>query len=99
MYMSALQTLQFKIEDQYFVNVGARYNFMNDKASVSLNFNDIFDTRIMELSTENPVPQVGKIKPESRNVQVGFTYRFGSGKDKARDRKEYDHPTGGGGMF
>lgn len=98
MYMSSVQTLQFEIGDRYFVNIGARYN-ITDKASVSLNFNDVFNSRVQDLATERPVKQVGRLKPESREVQLGFTYRFGSGEAKTRDRKEYDRESGGGGMF
>ncbi|HET7361478.1 MAG TPA: outer membrane beta-barrel family protein, partial [Salinimicrobium sp.] len=99
MYMSPIQTLQFRIEDRYFVNLGARYSFWEDKASLSVNFNDIFNTRIQKLSTTRPVPQVGQFKAESQNIQIGFSYRFGSGKTRKRQREEIEHSTGGGGMF
>lgn len=99
MYMSSVQTLQFRIEERYFVNLGARYSFWDNKASVSLNFNDVFNTRIQKLSTTRPVPQVGQFKGESQNVKIGFSYRFGNGKNRNRNRKEIDHDTGSGGMF
>lgn len=99
MYMSPIQTLQFRIEEKYFINLGARYSFLEDRASVSLHFNDIFNTRIQKLSTTQPVPQVGQFKSESRNVQLGFSYRFGKGKNKGRHRETIDHNTEGGGMF
>ncbi|WP_170249901.1 outer membrane beta-barrel family protein [Gillisia hiemivivida] len=44
MYRSRAQHLQIEAQEMYFINAGARYNFLNDKATISLNFNDIFDT-------------------------------------------------------
>ena len=100
MYQSEISELQFDIEDRYFVNIGARYSFWNDKASLSLNLNDAFDTQVQKFSTNLPSPQEGELKNESRNLYLGFTYRFGGGKNKALERKQRDDNTAnGGGMF
>ena len=100
MYQSEISELQFDIEDRYFVNIGARYSFWNDKASLSLNLNDAFDTQVQKFSTNLPSPQEGELKNESRNLYLGFTYRFGGGKNKALQRKQRDDNTAnGGGMF
>lgn len=99
MYQGPVETLQFKIEDMYFMNIGGRYSFLDDKASLSINFNDVFNTRGQEFSTTLPTPQEGNLKIDSRNVHVGFTYRFGGGKNKALQRKQRDDNTARGGMF
>ena len=99
MYRSPVKTLQFQIEEHYFVNLGARYSFWDDRASVSVNLNDIFDTRIQQFSTTRPTPQVGRLKNDSRSVYIGLSYRFGGGQNKALQRKQREDNTAEGGVF
>lgn len=100
MYMSRMKTLQFQIEDMYFVNLGARYNFWNDQASLSLNLNDIFNSRIQRLRAEVPQVQEGTFYWDSRTVYLGFSYRFGNNKARALERKQRDEgDSTGGGVF
>lgn len=98
-YQGPAETLQFEIDDMYFVNMGARYSFWDDKASLSLNVNDIFKTQYQEFTTSLPTPQTGKLTNDSRNVYLGFSYRFGGGKNRALQRKQRDDNTASGGMF
>jgi hypothetical protein len=99
MYNSPNSTLQFDMEESYFFNAGARYSFWNDKASLSVNVNDIFDTMSQKISTTRPIPQKGSFMPDTQTVYAGFSYRFGGGKNKALQRKQRDDNTAGGGMF
>ena len=62
MYQSEITDLQFEIEDRYFMNIGARYSFWNDKASISLNLNDVFDTQVQKFATTRANPQTGELK-------------------------------------
>lgn len=99
-YMSSAKSLQFEIEEMYFVNLGARYNFWNDKASLSMNLNDIFNSRIQRLHAEVPQVQEGTFYWDNRTLYVGFSYRFGNNKTKALQRKNRDTgDSSGGGMF
>lgn len=100
MYMSSAKTLQFEMEEMYFVNLGARYNFWEDKASFSLNLNDIFNSRIQRLHAKVPQVQEGTFYWDSRTVYLGFSYRFGNNKARALERKQRDDADStGGGMF
>lgn len=100
MYMSRAKSLQFEVEEMYFVNLGARYNFWEDKASLSLNLNDIFNTRIQRLHAEVPQVQEGTFYWDSRTAYLGFSYRFGNNKTKALERKQRDAgDSSGEGMF
>ena len=99
MYNSPEETIQFDIEEMYFLNAGARYSFWKDKASVSLNFNDVLNTMGQVISTERPIPQRGSFMPDTQTVFVGFSYQFGGGKGKALQRKQRDDNTAEGGMF
>jgi len=99
-YSAPGQDLQFESEAFYFVNTGARYNFLKDKATLSLNFTDIFNTQKFTFSAEQPFKQKGKFNPESQTVFVGLSYRFGGGKNKALRRKNRDdNEKDGGGLF
>ncbi len=100
MYRSPTEMLQIKPEEFYFINAGARYSFLNDKATLSLNFNDIFDTQEFRFTSEVPYEQRGKFQGDSQNVYLGLSYRFGGGKNRALDRKQRDDNTSSdGGLF
>ncbi len=100
-YRSETQSLQLDIDDFYFLNVGARYSFLEDnKATLSLNFNDVFDTQEFNVVGGRPFEQIGRFKGETQTVYLGFSYRFGGGKNRALKRKNRDDDdAGGGGIF
>lgn len=98
-YQGPTETIQFELKDMYFVNAGARYSFWDDKASLSVNVNDIFKTQYQEFTTSLPSAQTGKLANDSRTVYLGFSYRFGGGKNRALQRKQRDDNTASGGMF
>ena len=99
-YRAPQKDLQFRSDAFYFVNTGARYNFLKDKATLSLNFTDILDTQKFSFSADRPARQEGKFNPDSQTVFVGFSYRFGGGKNKALRRKNRDdNEKDGGGLF
>lgn len=100
MYRSSTDMLQISPEEFYFVNAGARYTFLKDKATLSLNFNDIFNTQKFTFTSEVPYSQRGTFQGDSQNVYLGFSYRFGGGKNGALKRKDRDdNEKDGGGMF
>ncbi len=99
-YRSPAKMLQFKAEEMYFINAGARYNLLDDKATISLNFNDIFNTQRFTFDSDLPYRQRGSFKPESQTVFLGFSYKFGGGKNGALKRKNRDdNEKEGGGLF
>lgn len=100
LYRSPQQLLQIRTEEFYFVNSGVRYTFLNDKATLSVNVNDIFNTQEFSFIADLPYRQRGTFKPESQTVYVGFSYRFGGGKESALKRKNRDdNEAEGGGIF
>ena len=100
MYRSKAQMLQIEAQEMYFINAGARYNFLKDKATLSLNFNDIFDTQQFQFKADLPYSQKGTFKPDSQTVYLGFSYNFGGGKNSALKRKSRDdNEAQGGGLF
>lgn len=101
MYRRKQKDLQLNIDDFYFVNLGARYSFLEDnKATLSLNFNDVFNTQKFKVNGGRPFNQSGIFNNETQTVYLGFSYRFGGGKNRALKRKNRDKDnSGNGGIF
>lgn len=100
-YRGQNRTIQFNVEPMYFVNLGARYSFAKGKGTFSVNVNDIFNTMQFAFEADQPFAQKGHFNPESPTVFTGISYRFGSGKNRAAQRKRRDSNTkqGGGGIL
>lgn len=100
LYRSPSQMLQINAREMYFINTGARYTFLKEKATLSVNFNDVFNTQEFSFIADLPYRQRGTFKPESQTVYFGFSYRFGGGKNSALKRKNRDdNEAQGGGIF
>ena len=100
-YRGKNQGIQILAKPMYFVNAGARYSFADGNGTLSLNFNDIFNTMRFAFDGERPFVQNGQFNWESQNVYLGMSYRFGSGKNKQVQRKRRDDNTkeAGGGLL
>ncbi|MCL6275645.1 TonB-dependent receptor [Muricauda sp. 2012CJ35-5] len=92
-YRGQNRNLQFEVDPMYFVNLGARYTFAEGKGTISLNWNDMFNTMRFAFDGDRPYAQVGGFNWESNNVYAGLSYRFGSGKNRAKQRKRRDNNT------
>lgn len=100
-YRGDVERIQFHNEEMYKIDAGARYSMMKDKVTMSVRFNDIFDTMRARFKGDNPYPSLGQFKWESQSVFFSVNYMFGSGKNRALQRKQREDSTnqGGGGMF
>lgn len=100
-YRGSNRNIQYAVDPMYFVNVGARYSFAQGKGTLSVNFNDVFNTMRFGFEGERPYEQIGQFNWESQNLFAGLAYRFGSGKNRALQRKRRDANTkqGSGGIF
>ncbi len=100
-YRGENQNIQFLVKPMYFLNTGARYSFAQGKGTFSLNFNDVFNTMRFAFSADKPFVQNGQFNWESQTLYAGLSYMFGSGKNKAAERKRRDSNTkqGGGGIL
>ncbi|GAA4815638.1 outer membrane beta-barrel family protein [Litoribaculum gwangyangense] len=91
MYRGKNTGLNFEMDPMYFVNIGARYSFLEDnKATFSLSFNDVFNTQKINIVSERPFLQTASFVPEFRTVSANLAYRFGDGKYRAKSRKRRD---------
>lgn len=102
LYRGKNKGIQFTQDVFAFVNLGMRYNFLqDDRATFSLNFNDIFNTMQFKFEGDRPFAQFGDFNWESRTIFGGLSYRFGGGKYRAKSRKrrDNDEKSGGGGFI
>jgi hypothetical protein len=73
---------------------------LKGKGTLTFRVNDIFEGMKFKFKSEVPYKQAGEFHWESRTAYLGFAYRFGSGKNKAKRRKRRDsRETQGGGGF
>ena len=85
-YNGERQSGQIFTEAQYRVNLGISKDILNDKATVTLNMNNILDSRVRkQLITGNDYTINSYNRPIGRFTSVTFTYRFNRTK-KDRDR-------------
>lgn len=100
MYSGERRGLQFSNKDMWKTDLGSRLDLFEGKGSLSLRFNDIFKTMKSRFYSTEPANINGTFRWESQTVNVNFSYRFGSGKNKSLDRKQRDNnEKQGGGMF
>ncbi|WP_372754752.1 TonB-dependent receptor domain-containing protein [Labilibaculum sp.] len=100
MYRGGGKNLQFEVDPMWMINAGASYSVLKGKGTLSFRVNDIFEGMKFKFDSKVPYNQSGEFHWESRTAYLGFSYRFGSGKNKAKQRKQRDrHETQGSGGF
>lgn len=102
LYRGKNKGIQFEQDVFAFVNIGLRYNFLEDnRANFSLTLNDVFNTMQFRFSGDRPFPQTGDFNWESRTILASLSYRFGGGKYRAKSRKrrDNDEKSGSGGFL
>jgi outer membrane receptor protein involved in Fe transport len=101
MYRAAEDGIQFDRKPMWMINAGSSLSVLNNKGTISFRVNDIFKGMKFAFDSSQPYTQSGQFNWESRTAYLGFNYRFGGGKNKARQRKQRDNneTQGGGGMM
>ncbi|RZJ61368.1 MAG: TonB-dependent receptor, partial [Flavobacterium sp.] len=100
-YRGPVNGIQNNSWEMYKIDSGARYTLLDNNLTLSLRFNDMFNTMRYAFDSSTPFRQRGEFTWESRTVYFGLNYRFGGGKNKALQRKQRDNNTkeSQGGMF
>ena len=93
------ENIQYVVQPYTMINVGARLKILNDKGSITLRGTDIFNNVNFDYTSNNPFTQKGKYILEYNSIYLGFSYNFGSGKNKSKNRKYRDNNEAQGGMF
>lgn len=101
MYRGRDLSLQFERKEMYKMDVGATYNILKGKGTITARYNDVFENMRFAFDGNIPYRQYGAFYWESQTFYVGFNYLFGGGKNRALQRKQRDanETQGSGGMF
>jgi hypothetical protein len=79
---------QGEIEPYWGLNIGLRKDFLNKRATISLNVSDVFNTQIFRIKTiDSRFVYNRAFNRETRIGTLGFTYRFGGFRDKNGKRE------------
>lgn len=101
MYRGQEAGLQFTRKPMYKADLGATYNILKGKGSITARVNDIFQTMHFAFEGSIPYRQDGAFYWESRTLYLGFNWMFGGGKNSAVQRKQRDRneTQSGGGLL
>jgi len=93
LYKGPSEDIQWKVESMWMVNTGASLTVLKGKGTVNFRVNDIFKGMKFAFNSSSPFVQNGKFNWESQTAYLGFNYRFGNGKNKAKRRRQRDDNT------
>ena len=100
MYRGPGEDIQWKTKEMWMINTGASLTVLKGKGTVNLRFNDLFKGMKFGFDSSRPYKQSGQFNWESQTAYLGFNYRFGGGKNRAKARRQRDNnEKQGGGMF
>ncbi|MGX7668155.1 TonB-dependent receptor domain-containing protein [Flavobacterium pedocola] len=101
MYRGRDLSLQFERKHMYKADIGATYNVMKGKGTITARYNDVFDNMRFAFDGNIPYRQYGAFYWENQTFYIGFNYMFGGGKNRAMQRKQRDanETQSSGGMF
>jgi outer membrane receptor protein involved in Fe transport len=90
MYRGPQEDIQWSTKNMWMVNTGASYTVLDGKGTINFRVNDIFKGMKFAFTADTPYIQEGRFNWESQTAYLGFNYRFGSGKNKAKRRRQRD---------
>ncbi|CAM1341393.1 TonB-dependent receptor domain-containing protein [Tenacibaculum aestuarii] len=93
------ENIQYAVQPYTMINAGARLKVFDGKGSITLRGTDIFNNVNFDYTSNTPFIQKGKYTLEYNSIYLGFSYNFGSGKNKSKSRKYRDDNESQGGMF
>lgn len=91
MYRGPRKDIQWDVDPMKMINIGANYSVLKGKGNITFRVNDIFNDMRFKFKSSRPYTQNGRFKWESRTTFLGFNYRFGGGKNKAKRRRNRDN--------
>lgn len=101
MYRGRDLGLQMLRQPMWKMDLGSSYTILKGSGTITARFSDVFNTMHFAFDGSKPKRQEGQFNWESQSAYIGFNYRFGSGKNKAIQRKQRDknETQGGGGLL
>ncbi|PQJ80907.1 TonB-dependent receptor [Polaribacter porphyrae] len=96
-YRGASQAAQTSNKGIFSMNIAASKDIFNEKASISLNVSDVFNSRkrMSTLFIPGETDQYSEFQWRERQIRLSFVYRFNQKKKKIRQERDDD----GGGEF
>ncbi|MBW4362194.1 TonB-dependent receptor domain-containing protein [Flavobacterium taihuense] len=100
MYRGEDLGLQFLRKPMWKIDLGSSLTVLKGSGTITARVSDLLDSMHFAFDATRPKVQTGEFHWESQTAYVGFNYRFGTGKNKAIQRKERDkNETQGSGGF
>lgn len=96
MYRGKFEFVQGEMQPMWRMDLGARYTFMDGKATFTARVSDIFRTFHSEARISYPDKGIGNFYWEANTLYVGFSYNFG-GEVRKRNLNQEPTQTGSGG--
>ncbi|RSC92697.1 outer membrane beta-barrel family protein [Tenacibaculum singaporense] len=93
------ENIQYTVQPYTMINAAVRLKVFDCKGNITLRGTDIFNNVNFDYTSNIPFVQKGKYTLEYNSVYLGFSYNFGSGKNKSKGRKYRDNNEAQGGMF
>ena len=89
-YRGPSQNAQTKSQGVFSMNIAASKDLFNEKASISLNFSDVFNSRISRRTTNIPgfLNQYSEFQWREPQFRVSFVYRFNQKKERFKPQRE-----------
>lgn len=89
-YRGPSQNAQTKSEGVFSVNLAASKDLFNERASLSLNFSDVFNSRISQRTTSLPgfLEQYSEFQWREPQFRVSLVYRFNQKKKNERGERD-----------
>lgn len=88
MYRGAETTAQGKIKDELSVNMALSKDIIKDKATLSVNVQDLFNSRVRRMETFLPqANSYSEMQWRERTINIAFTYRFNQKKNDPNQKK------------
>ncbi|MEC7848209.1 MAG: outer membrane beta-barrel protein, partial [Candidatus Neomarinimicrobiota bacterium] len=99
----AMKITSGTIGPSYGADLGIEKSFMNNRLSVTLKVNDLFDNRRFIIDTTQDYTDYTQVmyaerKRGRRTASINLRYNFGKQQKKKWDRKNFGGHGGGGGM-
>ena len=88
-YRGPRQNVQTKSQGVFSMNLTASKDLFNERASLSLNFSDVFNTSISQRTTNLPgfLEQYSEFQWREPQIRVSFVYRFNQKKKREKGRR------------
>lgn len=90
-YNSKMVFLQGHINPMHSLDIGIKKDFLNKKATLSMNVQDLFNTRVFKVyNSASTFESDMKWKWETRVFAINFSYKFGRGESRPKRRTPGD---------